>query len=43
MVACLLVPLGLRDSLGALEQVWPSCRLAHLGGGAWVTSGVHWL
>lgn len=40
-VACLGPPRGLRDRLGDLEQVWPLCRLVHLGGQGLVTSGVH--
>lgn len=35
------VPQGLRDLLGGREQVWPLCRLVHLGGRGLVTSGVH--
>ena len=35
------VPPGLRDLLGAREQVGPLCRLVHLGGQHLVTAGVY--
>lgn len=34
-MACLGSSRGLQDLLGDREQVWPLCRLVHLGGGAW--------
>lgn len=39
-MACLGSPRGLRDSLGALEQVWPLQACPPWGRGL-VTSGVH--